>query len=148
VSASTLPTPGTERSRLEGLRIVLLGLADQVGLELGDQGVVALEQRQIDGDALAHGAVLEVLGDAFPIGRAGDALAERRQVVLVARHLDVGEQLTSLAHEVKPAPQQIAGRPHPRRVGVGLRQHAAAQQRGDLERIRSFLALPPWMAFM
>jgi len=53
----------------------------------------------------------------------------------VARHLDMGEQLAALAHEVEPAAQQIARRAHTGLVCVGLRQHAVAQQRRDLERV-------------
>ena len=57
------------------------------------------------------------------------------QVVLVVGHLDVGEQLASLADEVQTPAQQIPGRAHARRVDVGLGQHPAAQQHGDLERV-------------
>ena len=120
---------------MEGLRVVLLGLADEVELEIIDQGVVALEQRQIDGDALSHHAVLEVLCDALAVARIGDALAERWEVVRVTRHLDVGEELAPLAHEMQPASQQIARGPHSGRVRVGLREHPAAPQGCDLERV-------------
>jgi len=114
---------------------VLLGLADQIALHIRDQAIEAFEKSQVDRDALAHGAVFEVLDDALPMGRVRDALAEGRQVVLVARHLDVGEELAALADQVQAAAQQIARGAHPRRVDVRLRQQAAAQQRGDLERI-------------
>jgi hypothetical protein len=42
--------------------------------------VEAVEHCKFDRDALAHDAVLEVIGDAFAIARVGDALceAERR----------------------------------------------------------------------
>ena len=72
--------------QLEGLRIVLLGLPHEVALEVGQQRVVAIEQGEIDGDGLAHDAVLEVIGDAFAIARVGDPLGEGREVVLLVGH--------------------------------------------------------------
>ena len=87
---------------------MLLGLAHEVALELGPQRVVAFEQGEIDGDGLAHHAVLEVIGDAFAIARVGDPLGEGRQVVLLVRHLDVGDQLAALADQVQASAQQIA----------------------------------------
>ncbi len=76
-----------------------------------------------------------MLGDAFPIRRIRDALAERIEVVLVARHLDVGEELAALADEVQASAQQVSGRPHAGRVGVRLRQHPAAEERRNLQRV-------------
>ena len=47
--------------------------------------------------------------------------------------LDVGEQLAALADDVEAAPKQITRGAHARRVDVGLREHAAAQERRDLQ---------------
>jgi hypothetical protein len=46
--------------------------------------------------------------------------------------LDVGQELTSLAHEVEPPTEEIPRRPHRGGIHVGLRQHPAAEQDGDL----------------
>ena len=46
--------------------------------------------------------------------------------------LDVGEELAPLAHEVEPASQQISRGAHRGGVDVSLREHAAAEQHGDL----------------
>jgi hypothetical protein len=50
----------------------------------------------------------------------------------VVGHLDVREELASLAHQVEPSSKQIPRGSHPRRVDVGLGQHSASQQHGDL----------------
>lgn len=121
-----------------------LGLADQVQFEIPEKRVVALEEGEIEGDALAHRRVGEVLSDALPVSRIGNPLAEGREVVLLGRHLDVGEELSALADQVKAAPEKVTGGPHPGRVGVGLRQHATAKEGGDLEGVDPIvLGLPP-----
>lgn len=122
---------------MEGVRVVLLGLADEVELEVGEERVVAIEQRQIDGDALLDDAIFEVIGHTFAIARVGDALAERREVVLVAGHLDVGEELTAFAHEVQSPAEQVARGAHAGRVDVRLREQAAAQQGCDLQGVEA-----------
>jgi hypothetical protein len=50
----------------------------------------------------------------------------------VAEVLQVRQQLAALAHEVEPAPQEVPRLAHARRIDVGLREHAAAQQHRDL----------------
>lgn len=114
---------------MEGVGIVLIRLADEVELEVGETRVVAFEQSEIDGDALLHHAVFEVIGDALAVARVGDALAERREVVLVAGPLDVGAELAACAHEVQAPAQETPRRAHAGWVDVRLRQHAAAEQR-------------------
>ncbi len=108
-------------------------------------------QRQIDLDALAHAAVFGKCS-ATPSRLPGYAmrLPNGGQVVLVARVLDVGEQLAALAHEVQAPAQQIARGAHRR---PGRRRPAAASRRAAAsailwESILSFFALPPWIAFM
>ena len=76
-----------------------------------------------------------MLAHAGPIRRIGEAPPKLGQLILRPRVVDVGQQLPPLPHEVQPAPQEIARRPHRGRIDVGLWQEAAAQQRGDLEGI-------------
>ena len=93
---------------------------------------------------LAHDAILEVVGDAFPVRGIGNALAEGGQVVGLIGHLDVGQQLTALSHQVQATPEQVARRTHAGRVDVGLRQHPASSSTAILwASTLSFLALPP-----
>ena len=73
-----------------------------------------------------------MVGDAFPVRGIGNALAEGGQVVGLIGHLDVGQQLTALSHQVQATPEQVARRTHAGRVDVGLRQHPASEQHGDL----------------
>ena len=73
-----------------------------------------------------------MLHDPGAIGAIGEFSPEDGQVVLRARVLDVGQELAPLAHEVQAPTDQITRGPHRRRIDVGLRQHAAPQQDGDL----------------
>jgi hypothetical protein len=94
-------------------------------LEIGDECVAALEQREIGLDALAHGEIGEVLEPSFAIRGVGDALPERIEVVGVDRVLNVHEELSALAREVEPAAQQVPGCTHRDGADVGPREHAA-----------------------
>src|SRR3990170_4186538 len=123
--------PGTERSRWKASASWRLAWRT-IESSSSEQLVVALEQGDVDGNALLHSGIREVLHQSLPVGRAGDPLLEGWQVVWVDRVLDVGEQLTSLANQVKPTPKEISGRPHLSRVDVGLGQHASPQQHRDL----------------
>jgi len=91
----------------------------------------------------------EVIGDAFAIARVGDALGEGREVVLLVGHLDVGEQLAALTDQVQASAQEIAGGAHAGRVHVGLGSIPLRSGMAILSAsMRSFFALPPWIAFM
>jgi hypothetical protein len=108
------------------------GVAHDHELDVGDESVELLDQREIELDGLAHRGIGEVLEQAVAVGGVGDALAQGREVVLVDRVLDVSEELAALAHQVKAPAEQIAGRAHLGGVDVGLGEHAAAEQHGDL----------------
>jgi hypothetical protein len=53
---------------MKGVTIMPLGLADDRQLEIGDEFVVALEQRQVDVNAFPHAGIREVRAEAGPIG--------------------------------------------------------------------------------
>src|SRR3990172_1719307 len=127
-----LADTGDGAEAMEGVGIVTLGGADDVELERGDEPVVVVEQGEIDRDALAYGGVGEVIEESLAVGGIGDAFAPGLEIVLVERVLDVSEELAALADEVKAAAQEVPGGPHGLGVDVGLGQHAAAQQHGDL----------------
>src|SRR5215210_3681214 len=79
----------------------------------------------------------------------GDAMLERWQVVLAGGVLDVGDQLRAFAHQVIAPAQQIARGAHLGRIHV---RWAIVPPRNSVAilcaSIRSFLALPPWIAPM
>ena len=68
---------------------------------------------------------LESVGNAGTLTRIGE-FTGTRQVVLRGRILDVTQQLRTLAHQVRPATEQVPRGPHVRRVGVGHRNTASS----------------------
>ena len=54
------------------------------------------------------------------------------QIVLAVGILHVGQEFGPFARQMHAAPQQVAGRPHLGRIDIGLREHTAAQQHGNL----------------
>jgi hypothetical protein len=78
-----LPDARDRAEPVEGIGVVALGLAHDGELALREELVVALEQGDVDGDALLYGGVREVLYEPLPVGRVGDPLLESQQVVLV-----------------------------------------------------------------
>ena len=76
---------------VERIGVVALRVTDEGRLQLADQGVIVVQERDIDFDAFAHAGVGETLGQAVAVRRIRDALLECRQLVLVARVLDVRE---------------------------------------------------------
>src|SRR5262249_48622133 len=66
------------------------------------------------------------------VGREGQLLGERRQVVLPLEDLQVRDQGGALPHQVIAAPQPVAGLAPTLGVDVSEREVAAAQQAGAL----------------
>ena len=139
-----LADPGHRAQSVIVLGVVLLGAVFEVALEIPNQGVVALDQREVDLHTLAHIRLGKRLGDAFAVGLVGDLGLRRSEVVLMVGVLDVREQITAATDEVQPPPQQISRGAHRRGIDVGLGKIPAAQQRGDLEGIDLVvLGFPP-----
>ena len=66
-----------------------------------------------------------------------------------SRVLNVREQLSPLPHQMQPTADQVPRRAHRCGVDVGLWQEAARKRLAILnESSLSFLALPPWIAFI
>ena len=99
--------------------------------------------------------LVEACGKAF--GQVVGAIAgiasffvEGRQVVLAVGVDDVGDQLGALSHEEATPPQQVAGftlGPRDRRRPCGNMPPRSSPAILPAS-MRSFLALPPWIAFM
>ena len=127
--------PVDRAQQREGLAVMLLGAGADMALELGQQRVVLIDHGQIQGDGVAHLGIGEVRQQPLALAALGDAVLEGRQVVLADGVLDVGDQLRALAHEVTAPAQQIARGAHLGGIDIGLREHPAAQQPGDLVRV-------------
>ncbi len=55
------------------------------------------------------------------------------RLVLAVGVLDVSQQFGAFASEVEPTSQEVAGGAHLGWIDLGLGDHAAAEQRGDLQ---------------
>jgi hypothetical protein len=79
-----------------------------------------------------HRGIGKPLRDPSPITFIGKLLADLGQVVLAVRILDVGPELGPFAREMHPAPEHVSGGTPLSRIDRGLREHAAAEQHGNL----------------
>jgi hypothetical protein len=70
--------------------------------------------------------------DALTIGFVGEFLADLREIVLASGILHVGQKFRPLAYQMTAATEQVSRRPQLRGVTVGLRQHTAPKQNGNL----------------
>lgn len=101
------PDAGYRPQAMKRVGVVALRLTHERQLEIVDEPVVLLKQRQVDFNGLADAGIGKVVRHAFPIGRICEPTLELWEVVLCPRVLNVGQQLPALAHEVQSAPQQI-----------------------------------------
>jgi hypothetical protein len=73
-----------------------------------------------------------VSGDRVTLAFAIDPGAQWRQVVLACGILDVSQEFGAFTGQVPAPAQQVARGAHALGIDVGLREHAAAEQDGDL----------------
>ena len=86
-----------------------------------------IDEGEIDLDAFLHTRVGEMLHDPATIGLVGEFSPEHGPVILRARVLDVGQELTPFPHEVQAPTDQIARGPHRGGIDVRLRQQPTAE---------------------
>ena len=89
-------------------------------------------QIEINIHAFAHTGIFESVGESFAIGFIGQFCSNIREIALVICILNMGQKMTALANEIKSSAQDIAGGSHFGRIDIRLRNHAAAQQDGNL----------------
>ena len=65
---------------MEGLGIVLFGTPYEMKLEFGDDGVVELDELEVDLDALASVGITESFGDSLSVGLVGDPTRGSRRL--------------------------------------------------------------------
>src|SRR5439155_19725225 len=117
-----------------GLGVVCLGGPRQVPFESADLVVVGIDQGQVDLDVALDAGVGEARRQVEfrAVGGVAELLGQGRMVVLAVGVDQVGQALGASADEVGPPTQQVACLTHALGVDVGLGQHAAAQEDGDL----------------
>jgi hypothetical protein len=114
-----------------------LGIVDfrggqQMAIEVGDLSGEVADQLEIDLDASANLGIGELGGNPLAMALVMWASAELRQVTLAVGVLDVTEEIGPLADQVAPATQEIPGRAHLGGIDVGLGNHAATKESGNL----------------
>ena len=112
------------------------GGVDHGEFQVGEPGVIGLDPREVDLNALLHGRIGHALGHALPGGFVGECCADRREVVRAVGLLDVGSPRCARAHQGHSAPEEVPGGPHGGRVGVGLHKYQPTAA-DCLQRVRS-----------
>jgi hypothetical protein len=79
-----------------------------------------------------HTGIRETFGDATSVGFVGDLFVDLREIVLTVGVLNVAEEFGTFSHEVRTAPEKIAGRAHLLGINVSHRDHAPAKESTDL----------------
>jgi hypothetical protein len=111
---------------------MLLRSAHDMVLEVSDESIIDIDQGQIDVDVFLDRRIGKALGEPRTLRFGLERLPSRGQMVLAVRLANMGQPLRPLAHQVQTAPQQVAGGTHGGRICIGLRQHAAPQEHGNL----------------
>jgi hypothetical protein len=127
-----LAEAGNGLSAITGLRLVLLGRLDNGQRDIAEPLIIVVHQSEVDCDTLLHGGIRAPFRHPVPVRLVGQRLPELGQVVLAVGLLDVREELGALTCQMSAAPEQVAGGPHLGGIDVGLREHPATQQNGDV----------------
>lgn len=88
----------------EGVGVVDPGQVKDGVFELGDEGVVVVEEREVGPDTGPDSGVIEELGETFSAGGCSQWPGGLGQIVLGEGVLDVGQELGSLTSEVEAHP--------------------------------------------
>jgi len=97
-----------------------------------DDIVVGIDHCKIKLHDLSHLRIREVLIDTDPVALKGNPAADLWQIVLDCRIVHMSQEIGPSTDQKTPAAEQIAGRPHLGRIDISHREHAAAQQAGNL----------------
>jgi hypothetical protein len=117
---------------MEGIGVVPICGTQEIGLEPPYLFVQEIDELEVQLDALADTGVGELLDHPVAVDLVGDLTAELREIALAVGILDVAEQIGPTAYEVGSTSEQISGSAHLSWIDVGLGDHAAAQESGDL----------------
>src|SRR5436190_10689740 len=116
-------------------RVVKLRVTQDLQFDFIQQAIVKIDASEIEADAGLDTDVGKALGDSCTIAFISDLLPDLGQIVLTVRVLNVRQQLGTVMHQMHAPAKQISSRAHVLGIDIGLRDHAAAQQNGDLLRI-------------
>ena len=83
-------------------------------------------QCEVDFDTLLYSGIGKPLGHPVAVGFVGKLFPNLGQVVLAIGVLAMRQQLSPFAHEMYPAPEEVARGTHLRRIHICLWEHAPA----------------------
>jgi len=115
-----------------GVAVMLFGEDGYFLFELREDGVVEIEEVEVELDAFLDTLVRKELSDSLSLRFSADIVFNVRQVVLIYRVLDVSQKLSSLVGEIHSSPEQIAGGAHFGRVDVGHGEHSTSCEHSNL----------------
>ena len=122
---------------------MLLGVVQDVELDLPLEVIELGDQLEVGFDADPDVRIDELFGDGLPVGLVGDPGAERLHVVLAVGVLDVTDEVGALTGQEVASSQKIPGGAHGGGIDVGHGEVTAAQESGDLAGIDAVvLGLP------
>jgi hypothetical protein len=142
-AAENLADAGYGLPQIQRVSVMLFGGFDEGAFHVTKPIIIVTDACQIDVNTFVHCGVGTALGTPVTVGCIGNLLTNGRQVILAGGLVHVGQQLGAFMCSMHAASQQIAGRPQLGRRHIGVREHAATEQDGDLVRVdRVVFGLP------
>jgi len=148
--AETLAHTGYGLEQIEGMGIGLLGRVEDVEFQVLEQFVVIGDEGQVDRTGLLHRRVVNTFSHALPVGCVGDLLADLGQVVFREWVVCTGDK-SSERWRIRWVRRRKRSRVA--RLSAGSTEACGSMPPRSkaaicCESILSFLALPPWRAFI
>ena len=122
-----------------GVAVMLFGEGGYFLFELREDGVVEIEEVEVELDAFLDTLVRKELSDPLSLRFSRDIVFNVRQVVLICRILDVSQKFGSLAGEIHSSPEQIACGAHFGRIDISYWEHSTSGEDSDLVGIDSIV---------
>jgi len=116
---------------MNGIGVVLSGVTQDVTFKIPFEAVVVIDEIEIGLDASTNDRVGKLLCDTLSMDLVGDLFAELGKVALAVGVLDVGEEISTLSHQVVTTPEQITSSTHSSGIDVRLRDHSSTKQSCD-----------------
>ena len=111
---------------------MFFGKRYDIMLQLVQEAVIGLDDLKVDGNTLLDRGVVKALNDSFSVLGFGNTSEEVGQVILASGILDMSKELGSFSHEVISSSEEISGGSHSCGIDIGMREHTASEQGGDL----------------
>lgn len=124
---------------MEGGGIVQSGRAEDIVFQGAEETIVMADEIEIEFDAAPDAGIDELLSYSLTVDFVGDVLAELGKIALAVSVLDVSEEIAARSSQVGAPAEKVPGSPHFGRVDVGLGNHPAPEEGGDLVGVDSIV---------